>query len=110
MQRRWKIAFGAAGIAVVAVGLAVLLVRVSGGRPVAGQRAIPVRYVQRPVVRLGTGRRRMQRRWKMTLAGVGMAVAAAGLSVLLVVLLPGARPVARQRAVPVMYMGHPVPV
>jgi hypothetical protein len=52
----------------------------------------------------------MQRRRKITLAGVGTAVAAAGLSVLLAVLLPGGRPVARQRAVPVMYMGHPVPV
>jgi hypothetical protein len=49
----------------------------------------------------------MQRRWKITLAGAGTAVAAAGLSVLLVLLLPG-RPAARQRAVPVLYMGHPV--
>jgi hypothetical protein len=49
----------------------------------------------------------MQRRWMVTLAGAGTAVAAAGLSVLLVLLLPG-RPAARQRAVPVMYMGHPV--
>ena len=48
----------------------------------------------------------MQRRWKITLTGAGTAVAAAGLSVLLVLLLPG-RPAARQRAVPVMYMGHP---
>jgi hypothetical protein len=47
--------------------------------------------------------RSMQRRWKMTLAGAGTAVAAAGLSVLLVLLLPG-RPVARQRAVPVMHI------
>jgi hypothetical protein len=36
----------------------------------------------------------MQRRWKITLAGAGTAVAAAGLSVLLVLLLPGGRPVA----------------
>src|SRR5579859_7172265 len=106
MQRRWKIAFGAAGIAVVAVGLAVLLVRVSGGRPVAGQRAIPVRHVKRPVVRLGTGGRSMQRRWKITLAGVATAVAAAGLSVPLMLPQSGARPAARQRAVPVMEMGH----
>ncbi len=49
----------------------------------------------------------MQRRWKITLAGAGTAVAAAGLSVLLVLLLPR-RPAARQRAVPVMYAGHPV--
>ena len=49
----------------------------------------------------------MQRRWKITLAGAGTAVAAAGLSVLLVLLLPG-RPAARQRAVPVLSMGHPV--
>ena len=49
----------------------------------------------------------MQRRWKITLAGAGTAVAAAGLSVLLVLFLPG-RPAVRQRAVPVMYMGHPV--
>ena len=48
----------------------------------------------------------MQRRWKITLAGAGTAVAAAVLSVLLVLLLPG-RPAARPRAVPVMYMGHP---
>jgi hypothetical protein len=41
----------------------------------------------------------MERRWKITLAGAGTAVAAAGLSVLLVLLLPGGRPVARQRAV-----------
>src|SRR5260370_21523690 len=51
--------------------------------------------------------RSMQRSWKITLAGAGTAVAAAGPSVLLVLLLPG-RPAARQRAVPVMYMGHPV--
>ena len=31
----------------------------------------------------------MQRRWKVTLAGAGTAVAAAGLSVLLVLLLAG---------------------
>jgi hypothetical protein len=86
MQRRWKIAFGAAGIAVVAAGLAVLLVlRVSGGRPVAWQHAVPVRHVRRPVVHLGTGRRGMQRRWKITLAGVGTAVAAAGRRFLTVV-------------------------
>jgi hypothetical protein len=36
----------------------------------------------------------MQRRWKIILAGAGAAVAAAGLSVLLVLLLPGGRPVA----------------
>ena len=41
----------------------------------------------------------MERRWKITLAGAGTAVAAAGLSVLLVLLLPGGRPVARQRVV-----------
>src|SRR5260370_11375757 len=50
----------------------------------------------------------MRRRWKITLAGAGTAVAAAGLSVLLVLLLPGGRPAARQRAVPVLHMGHPV--
>jgi hypothetical protein len=33
MQRRWKMAFAAAGIAVVAAGLLVLLL--PGGRPVA---------------------------------------------------------------------------
>ena len=47
MQRRWKIAFAAAGIAVVAAGLAVLLV--SRGRPVASQRAVPVRHLRHPV-------------------------------------------------------------
>jgi hypothetical protein len=57
MQRRWKIAFAAAGIAVVAAGLAVLLV--SGGRPVASQRAVPVRHLRPPVGQLGTGRRSM---------------------------------------------------
>ena len=36
----------------------------------------------------------MERRWTMTLAGAGTAVAAAGLSVLLVVLPGGARPAA----------------
>jgi hypothetical protein len=41
----------------------------------------------------------MERRWKITLAGAGAAVAAAGLSVLLVLVLPGGRPVARQRPV-----------
>jgi antitoxin (DNA-binding transcriptional repressor) of toxin-antitoxin stability system len=92
MQRRWKIAFAAAGIAVVAAGLAVLLV--SRGRPVASQRAVPVRHPRRSVVQLGTGRRSMQRRWKITLAGAGAAVAAAGLSVLLVLLVSGGRPVA----------------
>ena len=51
----------------------------------------------------------MERRWKITLAGAGTAVVAAGLSVLLVVLLSGARPVAPKRALPV---SHPpaVPV
>src|SRR5579859_64780 len=103
MQRRWKIAFGAAGIAVVAAGLAVLLVlRVSGRRPVAWQHAIPVRHVRRPVVRLGTGRRGMQRRWKITLAGAGMAVAAAGISVPLMLPQSGARPAAAERTVPVL--------
>jgi len=51
----------------------------------------------------------MKRRWKITLAGAGTAVAAAGLSVLLMVLPSGARPVAPKRATPV---SHPdaVPV
>jgi hypothetical protein len=56
----------------------------------------------------------MQRRWKITLAGAGTAVAAAGLSVLLVLPQSGGRPVAQeQRAVPVMHLAHlpvrPVP-
>jgi Protein of unknown function (DUF3048) N-terminal domain/Protein of unknown function (DUF3048) C-terminal domain len=48
----------------------------------------------------------MQRRWKITLAGAGPAVAAAGLSVLLVLPQSGARPVAPQRTVPVMHLAH----
>ena len=118
MQRRWKMAFAAAGIAVVAAGLSVLLVLlVSGGRSVASQRAVPVRHLRRPVRhlrrpigQLGTGRRSMQRRGKITLAGAGTAVVAAGLSVLLVLLVSGGRPAARERAVPVGHLGHPVPV
>jgi len=108
MQRRWKMAFAAAGIAVVAAGLAVLLV--SRGRPVASQRAVPVRHLRRPVGQLGTGRRRMQRRRTITLAAGGIAVVAAGLAVLLVLLVSGGRPVAWQRAVPVRHLRHPVPV
>ena len=108
MRRRWKIAFAAAGIAVVAAGLAVLLV--SRGRPVASQRAVPVRHLRRPVVQLGTGRRSMQRRRTITMAAAGIAVVAAGLSVLLVLLVSGGRPVARERAVPVMHLLDPVPV
>jgi hypothetical protein len=108
MRRRWKIAFAAAGIAVVAAGLAVLLV--SRGRPVASQRAVPVRHLRRPVVQLGTGRRSMQRRRTITMAAAGIAVVAAGLSVLLVLLVSGGRPAARQRAVPVMHLLDPVPV
>ena len=46
----------------------------------------------------------MERRWKTTLAGAGTALAAAGLSVLLVVLLSGARPVAPKSAVPVTHL------
>ena len=106
MQRRWKIAFAAAGIAVVAVGLAVLLV--SGGRPVASQRAVPVRHLRRPVGQLGTGRRSMQRRGKITLAGAGIAVVAAGLSVLLVLLVSGGRP--RGSALSRSGIWDPVPV
>jgi hypothetical protein len=50
MQRRWKMTFAAAGIAVVAAGLAVLLVRLaSDGRPVASQRAVPVRPLRYPI-------------------------------------------------------------
>jgi hypothetical protein len=45
----------------------------------------------------------MKRRWKITLAGAGTAVAAAGLSVLLMVLPSGARPVAPKRAIPVSH-------
>jgi hypothetical protein len=109
MQRRWKIAFAAAGIAAVAAGLAVLLV--PRGRPVASQRAVPVRHLRPSVGQLGTGRRSMQRRRTITLAAAGIAVVAAGLSVLLLVLLvSGGRPVAWQRAVPVRHLRHPVPV
>jgi hypothetical protein len=45
----------------------------------------------------------MKRRGKITLAGAGTAVVAAGLSVLLVVLPSGARPVAPKRAIPVSH-------
>jgi Protein of unknown function (DUF3048) N-terminal domain/Protein of unknown function (DUF3048) C-terminal domain len=107
MQRRWKIAFAAAGIAGVVAVLAVLLM--SGGRPVASQRAVPVRHLRRPVVQRGTGRRSRRRRRTITLAGAGIAVVAAGLSVLLVLLVSGGRPVARERAVPVMHLRY-VPV
>jgi hypothetical protein len=111
MQRRWKIAFAAAGIAVVAAGLAALLVLlVSSGRPVASQRAVPVRHPQRPVGQLGTGRRSKRRRRTITLAGAGIAVVAAGLAALLVPLVSGGRPVASQRAVPVRHLQHPVPI
>ena len=56
----------------------------------------------------------MERRWKITLAGAGTVVAAAGLSVLLVLLLSGGRPVALQgadpvtdlRRVPVVHLWH----
>jgi hypothetical protein len=110
MQRRWKTAFAAAGIAVVAAGLAVLFaLLVSRARPAASQRAIPVRHPRRPVVQLGAGRRSMRRRRTITLAGAGIAVAAAGLSVLLVLLLAGGPSVARERAIPVMRL-DPVPV
>ena len=43
----------------------------------------------------------MERRWTIALAGAGTAVVAAGLSVLLVVRLSGARPAAQKPAVPV---------
>jgi Protein of unknown function (DUF3048) N-terminal domain/Protein of unknown function (DUF3048) C-terminal domain len=56
----------------------------------------------------------MQRRWKITLAGTGTAVVAAGLSVLLVLVLSGGRPAARERAIPVMQLRQlpvmPLPV
>ena len=52
----------------------------------------------------------MRRRRTITLAAAGIAVAAAGLSGLLVLLVPGGRPVARERAVPVMQLLDPVPV
>ena len=51
----------------------------------------------------------MQRRGNITLVGAGTAVVAAGLSVLLVLLLAGGRPVARERGVPVMQLDR-VPV
>jgi DUF3048 family protein len=111
MQRRWKMAFAGAGIAVVAAGLAVLLVLlVSRSRPVASQRAVPVRHLRRPVVQRGTERRSMGRGWKVSLAGAGMAVATAGLAVVLVLVLAGGRPGGRERAVPVMRLRVLVPV
>jgi hypothetical protein len=50
----------------------------------------------------------MERRWKITLAGAGTAVVAAGLSVLLVVLLGGAGPAVPQRAIRVRHL-HSAP-
>jgi hypothetical protein len=52
----------------------------------------------------------MQRRWKITLAGAGTAVVAAALSVLLVVLLSGARPAAPKRAIPVRHLQAAAPL
>jgi Protein of unknown function (DUF3048) N-terminal domain/Protein of unknown function (DUF3048) C-terminal domain len=50
MRRRRTITLAGAGIAVIAAGLAVLLVLLaSGGRPVAWQRAVPVRHLRHPV-------------------------------------------------------------
>src|ERR1700732_3655761 len=84
--------------------------RMAGGAPASKRAFRPGVHVM--LMGVGEGSppakrlRSMQRRWKITLTGAGTAVAAAGLSVLLVLLLPG-RPAAQQRAVPVMYMGHP---
>jgi hypothetical protein len=50
----------------------------------------------------------VERRWKIMLAGAGTAVVAAGLSVLLMVLLGGARPVAPERAIQVRHL-HSAP-
>jgi hypothetical protein len=52
----------------------------------------------------------MQRRGKVTLAAAGIAVVAAGLAVLLVLLVSGGRPAARERAVPVRQLLDRVPV
>ena len=46
----------------------------------------------------------MERRWKITLAGARTALLATGLSVLLVLLLSGARPAVSKRAVPVSHL------
>jgi DUF3048 family protein len=52
----------------------------------------------------------VERRWTIALAGAGTAVVAAGLSVLLVVLLSGARPAAPKGAIPVrQLLAVPVP-
>jgi hypothetical protein len=52
----------------------------------------------------------VERRWTITLAGAGTAVVAAGLSVLLVMLLSGARPAAPKSAIPVrQLLAVPVP-
>src|SRR5260370_931943 len=48
----------------------------------------------------------MQRRWKITLAGVGTAIAAPGLTALRVLPRSGGRPVAQERTGPVMHPAH----
>ena len=103
MQRRWRIAFAGAVTAVIDAGLGVLFVLfVSGRRPGAWRRAVPVVPLRRLVRPLPTAVRAHP---KIASVGVGTAVIAAGLGVLL---LSGGRSAAAQRAVPVAR--PPVPV
>ena len=104
MQRRWRIAFAGAVTAVIDAGLGVLFVLfVSGGRRGAWWRAVPVVRLRRLVPPLPAAVRAHR---KIAFAGAGTAVVTAGLFVLL--LVPGSRPAAAQRAVPVVRA--PVPV
>ena len=103
MQRRWKIAFAGAVTAVIDAGLGVLFVLlVSGDRPGAWQRAVPVVRLRRPFRHL---RAAVRVHRKIAFAGAGTVVVAAGLGVLLA---GGSRPAAWHRAVPAAQPPLPV--
>ncbi len=81
MQRRWKIAFAGAVTAVIDAGLGVLFVLlVSGRRPRAWQRVVPVVRLRHPLRHLHAAVRAHR---KLAFAGAGTTVVAAGLGVLL---------------------------
>jgi hypothetical protein len=106
MQRRWKVAFDGAVTAVIDAGLGVLFVLfVSSDFSRAWQRLVPVGLLRRLVRPL---RAAVRAHRKIAFAGAGTAVVAVGLFVLL--LVPGSRPAAAQRAVPVAQPPPPVPV
>jgi DUF3048 family protein len=104
MQRRWRIAFAGAVTAVIDAGLGVLFVLlVSGDLSRAWrQRLAPVVHLQRLAWQ---PRAVVRAHRKIAFAGVGTAVVAAGLGVLL---LSGGRSAAAQRAVPVAQPQIPV--